>query len=275
MNISEIVKDAVKYPFSDWKKILIFGIIILFGDMSFIIRSQNYISITNGIIFFLGIISFLIILLVKGYSFRIVTSSLKGLVELPKFNLWSEMFKDGINLFIVPFVYGIPAILVILIFAAVSFISNPLLVVNIVSGIVIWAFVGGSGISSIISLSYICFFIVILYIFIILPIIAIAIAHMANNDGKLVTAFRFHEIIDKISSIGWSNLIIWYIVTLILYLVLYIISEAIIMTALLLIKGFGGTEPEYYILLLILPLLIVNPYLTMYLFKSVALLYES
>ena len=132
MNISEIVKDAVKYPFSDWKKILIFGIIILFGDMSFIIRSQNYISITNGIIFFLGIISFLIILLVKGYSFRIVTSSLKGLVELPKFNLWSEMFKDGINLFIVPFVYGIPAILVILIFAAVSFISNPLLVVNIV-----------------------------------------------------------------------------------------------------------------------------------------------
>jgi hypothetical protein len=32
MKVSEIVKDFLRYPFSDWKKILIFGIIILIGN---------------------------------------------------------------------------------------------------------------------------------------------------------------------------------------------------------------------------------------------------
>jgi hypothetical protein len=32
MKVSEIVKDSLRYPFSDWKKILIFGIIILIGN---------------------------------------------------------------------------------------------------------------------------------------------------------------------------------------------------------------------------------------------------
>ena len=40
-----------------------------------------------------------------------------------------------------------------------------------------------------------------------------AMAHMANNDSKLLTAFRFRDIIDKISILGWRNIIIWYIVT--------------------------------------------------------------
>ena len=29
MNMSEIIKDSLRYPFSDWKKILILGLIVI------------------------------------------------------------------------------------------------------------------------------------------------------------------------------------------------------------------------------------------------------
>ena len=51
-----------------------------------------------------------------------------------------------------------------------------------------------------------------------------AIAHMANNDSKLGSAFNFRDILNKISTNGWINLIIWYIVTGIIFLVLFIIG---------------------------------------------------
>lgn len=47
-----------------------------------------------------------------------------------------------------------------------------------------------------------------------------AIAHMANNDGKLGTAFKLHDILDKIGILGWKNLIKWYLTSGVVYLIL-------------------------------------------------------
>ena len=33
---------------------------------------------------------------------------------------------------------------------------------------------------------------------------------MADNDGKLESAFQIGKIFDKIGVIGWKNLIVWY-----------------------------------------------------------------
>jgi hypothetical protein len=108
--------------------------------------------------------------------------------------------------------------------------------------------------------------IAILYIIIILPIEIIAIADMANNDSKLSSAFRFHEIFDKISSNGWINLIIWYIVTGIIFLILLAVGG--------LITDIIGriTSPIVGTLLISLTVL---PYLFMFLSRSVALFYMS
>lgn len=51
-----------------------------------------------------------------------------------------------VKVFIVGIVYNIHAILLILIVTAISYISNPSLVINIVSGTVIWFTIGGTGI---------------------------------------------------------------------------------------------------------------------------------
>jgi hypothetical protein len=40
-----------------------------------------------------------------------------------------------------------------------------------------------------------------------------AIAYMADNDSNLGAAFRFLEILNKISSNGGIEFILWYIVT--------------------------------------------------------------
>ena len=39
------------------------------------------------------------------------------------------------------------------------------------------------------------------------PILAIAVAHMANNNSKFSAAFRFHEIMNKIGRIGWEIIV--------------------------------------------------------------------
>jgi hypothetical protein len=70
MNIKEIVKDSLRYPFSDWKKILIFGIVLLIGNISEIAGSNSLIITTNVAVTCLGIISFLVLLLSNGYQFK-------------------------------------------------------------------------------------------------------------------------------------------------------------------------------------------------------------
>ena len=40
-----------------------------------------------------------------------------------------------------------------------------------------------------------------------------AIANMANNEGKLSSAFEFKVIFDKIKNIGWVKFYSWYLFT--------------------------------------------------------------
>ncbi|MBV1767205.1 MAG: DUF4013 domain-containing protein, partial [Methanobacterium sp.] len=88
MDIGEIYSDAIQYPSSDWKKVIILGIIT--------------------------ILSILIvpIFLVMGYVFRALKASIAGSEELPEFDEWGDMLVDGLKVFLVGFVYFlIPAII--------------------------------------------------------------------------------------------------------------------------------------------------------------------
>ncbi len=248
MDIGDVVTDALKYPLSDWTKILILGIILVIAGISNI--SRTFIA-DNTLISVLGIIGLIVGLLGYGYFFRIIESSLSGISELPSFDDLVTMFIDGIKVAIVGIIYAIPAIILILIFAAsiiLSLISNP-------SAVDVGLLIG-AGVGIILAM---------LYMFVITPIIAIAIANMAYNDSEFGAAFRFSEIFDKIGSIGWGNIIIWYIVTLIVYIVLATIGG--------IIAGlFSLIHPA---VTLILMSLIVTPYLQMYIARSIASVYNS
>jgi hypothetical protein len=225
MEIGQIVSDSVMYPSQDWKKVLIFGILF--------------------------IISFLIIpvFLVMGYFFRVLKGTIAGYEELPDFDEWGGMFVDGLKIFVVQFVYFlIPAIVILIgVWASISSISvtdagtmtNPSFVFGLM------------GVTAIIGV----------ILAIILGLIAIiAIANMALNNGEFGAAFRFGEILEKISMIGWGKYIIWYIVMIVIGLIGGIIAGLLNIIPIL------GT---------IIAILVVYPYLYMLFARSLGLLFGS
>ena len=250
MSLGEIIKDSLRYPFSDWKKFLIFGIISLIAVILTI----------APIIDFLFIIGYLIGFIILGYSFKIIISSLRGNVSLPDFDDGVDMFKNGIKVFLVAFIYSLPAILIVLV---VNYMSSPSNIIDIFSPLLSGTFdgsifmellLGGPGV-----------IIAVLYTILILPIFLMAVAHMANNSSKLGSAFKFKEILNKIATNGWMNLIAWYMLTALFVLIIYEIG--IIVSNI--------TNIIYPYIGIILIALILIPYISIFIGRLVSLFYNS
>lgn len=90
-----------------------------------------------------------------------------------------------------------------------------------------------------------------------------ALVYMADNNDEFSAAFRFREILDKIASLGWKNIIIWYLTIL---LAIIITIEAIVASTI--ISN-----------MLNLPVQLLSAFilavLFMYICRSVALFYNS
>lgn len=260
MNIIELMEDSLRYPLSNWKKIIVLGIITLFTSISGITMISTLFGTTD-----ITITRFLDIfyLLVYGYLFRIMKSSAMGETGLPEFNNWLEMFKDGIKVFIVAIVYSMPAILIILAFAAVPFVSN--------LGII------GSNISTVISTLWgtagILALIPVLYMIIIIPVTLVAVMNMAYNNSELKAAFRFDEIMNMILIVGRKYFIGWYIISGIIYLVLFLLGSIIFTLFSVLIHPIFQQTFSTLIIVQIFTLLILTPYLNMYFARSLSLFY--
>ena len=221
MDIGEIISDSIKYPSSSWGKVLILGIIT--------------------------IASILIVplFLLLGYMFRIIKATLAGIDELPEFDEIGEMFVDGLKVFVVGFIYAIP----VWILSAI---------VGLLTGGNTAATAAGFGTTY--ALAFILGNIVTFIIAVIIGLIELmAIANMAYNDGDLGTAFRFSEILDIISTIGWGKYIITYIVIVILA------SIGVLIGALTMIILIG---------FILLPLIIL-PYVIMFEARGIALLFTE
>ncbi len=188
MDIDEIISESIRYPTSDWGKVLILGVII--------------------------IISFLIvpIFLVYGYLFRILKATLAGLNELPEFDELGEMFVDGLKVFVVGIVYAIPVIIIALIVGAITHSGSGVGAVSLSAGF-LWAeFLGN---------------LVLIIVGILIGLIEIiAIANMAYYDSDLGAAFRFSEILDHIARIGWGKYVATYIIICIIGFIGFLIGVA-------------------------------------------------
>jgi hypothetical protein len=272
MNVREIVRDSVNYPISDWKKILILGIIIVISGISSVavlLNTKNVVLISV-----LVVVDVIVGFLVNGYLFKIVEFSLDNKVGLPDFNNWAAMCIDGIKVFIVFLVYLIIPVMALIFIVLSSLGEAPFTVLSIS----ILGNMDPSGL--IVSVIWPTFlnFIVILYDFflpggifaliyavIVVPIFLVAIANMAYYEGEFSSAFRFGEIIDEIRGIGWNELLKWYTATGILFLFLFGIGVVI-----------SYIFSSIYNLELIIGLLMsltLIPYIYMYLARSVALFY--
>ena len=183
-----------------------------------------------------------------GYYIRIIKSTLAGVDEVPEFDDLGELFIDGIKMIIAYIVYMIvPLVLVIIgvLFLAPAGATTSYSVATMFTGI-----------------SMVFFLIAAILAFVISIIALMGIANMAYYDSELGAAFRFSEILERISTIGWGNYIIWLIVLFLVTLVLGLVISII-----------GGILA--FILIGFLIIYAGSAYLTMLQARSVALTFES
>jgi len=265
MNIKEIVIDSIKYPFLDWKKILILVLIVVIYTIP---HDMFPINLRNGFIYPLLVVALLINCFITGYFFKIIQHSLKNSRELPKFSKWVNLFKNGFKVTFVSFIYSIPVTLPLTILnsSLFNFYSyQPDFIINIMGtigliylqGYATW-FLQGYATN---------FFVYMLYCLIIFPISLIAIANMANNDGKLSYAFEFKVIFDKIKNIGWINFYSWYFLASVVTLLVLLIGIALMFIFSILIHTFLSVN--------LIDALILTPYIYIFFSRSIALIYQS
>lgn len=267
MTIRLIIEDSLRYPFTDWKKILILGILLLIFSSNILGYAMTtlftiFLNISDvgnfivGDIFFgiaqvlFDLMGILILFFIFGYYFRIIQSSLNGASDLPQFKNWVEMFENGIKVYVVFIVYLIPIVLFTLISGSLTIFDYPAPISQFTS--FLWIFI-----NSVFANDWIIVLLT-LYLFIIIPVSYVAVTNMVNDNGKLSSGFRFREIFSKITSMGLKRIITFYMVALIpISLISYITIVF-------------GTDVTY------LPInLIIAPYLSMFIYRLLALLYIS
>jgi hypothetical protein len=275
MKVREIIKDSLKYPLTDWKKFLFLAIIFLIIEIIYISRSFGEKNVELLVI--LTGIAFLVGFLVNGYIFRIINASFDGKVELPVFDNWVVMGLEGAKVYIVYIIYLIPTILLLIYLFLSSYSSMSYFGISAFDFIsafnsVVWQgnsflglifFLGTTAAGNVVLRLGIIYPLGILYSVIITPIFLVAIANMVYDEGDLKSAFKIREIFEEISIIGWGNLIKWYVAIGIIFMIFAIISTiAFFLRSLI--------NPLFVEILIAL---ILYPYFTIFLARSLALFY--
>ena len=219
-SITDCVKEGLKYPFNDIKKLLGFGGLFalisaisvfmsvksfdIFRNTVHIVENTNvtasqlsFSQLPAGDIYLvagLAVISFIISLFIMGYQYEIVKFSIDKKSDLPGFKDILGMFIRGIKYFLVTLAYNIIPIIVL------------------ACGILL---VGDSSILPIVILISVLLFIIAYFLLI------MALNNMIAYDS-LKKAFDFKEITGNIANLGWGKYIGIIIFTIIVYMIIMV-----------------------------------------------------
>lgn len=274
---TENLKEGMKYALSDWKKLPILGILTIIGSVLSVlgvtilafteITSTAHIAnpithylhlgypinITLGII--LTIIGILVCFLISGYRYRVIENSINNNEELPTFNNWAKMFKDGLKIFVVRLVYFI--IPTLLLSIGTMFIYST---IDILSILGTFSFYIG------------------MILFVIAGILVVmATNHLVANNGELSSILEFREPINHIKNYGIlkyiAMLITTYLITDIVTASFAIVGTLIVMTCTIIVPGFSMLTAAS-IIVGVLITLFVTSYLTIFSDRVLGHLYQ-
>jgi hypothetical protein len=276
MELDQIFTDSFGYAKSSWTKVAMLGAIIL---ITFILVALGAIvagwigNLIVGIV--IGIVLVLICiaaaLLYYGYVYRVIKATLAGIDELPNFDDFVGMIVDGLKVLVVSIIYGIIAGIILAIIWGI--VLGIMFVTGLIAGGAASAATGLSSISdptaiigvmagmfAVYGIIFILYFIAMLatiivaYLFLIL--VPMGIANMAQQ-GSLGAAFSFSDIKERLNKIRWVKALLWVVglnfIVSIIFLISYVLCFILI-----------G--------LILVPLLIV-PFVSIFTFRSTALLY--
>lgn len=162
----------------------------------------------------LSLFSFLIIpfIFLLGYEYRIIKTATEGMINgnetLPEFNNYTTMFKDGLKVLAVSIIYVLISVVIFLLLFFIGLTTN-------MESIIVLAFIALI-ILTIISLIF----------------SALAVTHMAANNGSINAAFHIRELKDIMQSIGVLKLVCSYfgifLISAVISFVVYIFVFAVV-----------------------------------------------
>ncbi|WP_407414554.1 DUF4013 domain-containing protein [Methanobrevibacter sp.] len=110
MEFGEIFSNALKYPVSDYQKLLMVGLVFIVASLPAVLALFGFYNSTFSTIW--SIVSLIISILFLGYGLSVIRQSIDLNDEIPAFD-WANNLVDGIKSFVVSFVYYlVPAIIV-------------------------------------------------------------------------------------------------------------------------------------------------------------------
>ena len=261
-SITDVVKEGLKYPFNDGKKVLTFGIIFLVSSlvslaMEYLVFDNIRILTDNApidtvqaalsslppssmaLMVLSWIVTLVLMIFCSGYVYDVIKYAIDGRSELPGFADIKGLFIKGIRSFIVGIAYSIlPAIL--------FFLGLMLTVNESVSGSV-------NAIGTIILLIAIAFaiFAALLQV--------MALCNMVDKD-ELAAAFRFNEILALIKNLGWGRYIGILFFTVIAVMIVSVFCGFIFGVIASVISFIAGSAFVMALVNIILNSLLLNPY---------------
>lgn len=242
MEFGEIFTNALKYPISDYQKLLILGVVFVVINLPNVLLGFG-IHIRELALVWI-VVSLVLNLITLGYGLSVIKCAIGLDDEIPDFD-WVKNFVDGIKSFLVMFVYYIiPSIIVLLIgfnslgsflnaipstvFAPINNITTPQAMANVpaatwqqmfnsipaeawstlATGLAITAVVGS----------------ILFLIFGIFEMVAVSRLAKYDSIGK---AFSLGEIFENIKEIGFLKLIGFFIVLVVVSSIIGVITGLI------------------------------------------------
>ena len=266
MNLREIIVDAVKYPFSDIRKFLIFCVLIILVSLSTVLPSYGFNDGTLAII--LSLVSLIVSFVVLGYSVDVIKGGVEGDETLPDFD-YVKQFVMGIKALILDIIYFIIPLVIVIIVASASGLFSSF--TNIVSGSVEAMANGTSNLTMIMSAipqstmntftnALTVTLIVAIILFVLFSLMSFTGLVRFAKSGKGTEGLRFREILKDMSNIGFIKII----VTLI---VIYIIAFV-----LMLVIGLFGLIPYIGVFI---SMFVGIPFILLFLYRAIGLLYAD
>lgn len=279
MNITEIIKKSFKYPTTSWKKLFIYGILIVLANL--VIITKPLVPHNAIVAAIAGIIALIFAFVIAGFEIDIIKEGINQTNEIPVFDFVSQFVK-GIKSVITSIVYFIiPAIIVLVVGLVmqipqegVKLISamqtsmvdvNGTTAANMTAAAVpnANAFLAHVGILAIIAL----------ILFIIFAIFfAIGKCRLAKDDS-LASAINIPEVFNDLKAIGVGKFIGTVIVMAIVIIILGIVFAFIlgIIGAII-----GMIVPALgYLFLTLVGYIFITPYLNLFEGQVLGLLYSE
>ena len=276
-SINDVVKEGLKYPFNDGKKVLTLGIILVvsslvslfmeymvFDNMQIMADSAPIDTVQAAIsalppsnmalVVLSWIVSLIFALFCAGYLYNVIKYSIEKRSELPGFSDIKGIFVNGIKTIIVQIAYMIlPLILFFLgmMLAVNEAVSSS---VNTIGGIII----------------------VIAMIFLIFAALVeiMAICNMVAKDD-LKAAFDFKGILAQIKSIGWGRFLGIIIFTGVVIAIISIFFEIIFGAIATGLSILFGSALVLVLTKTILDSLLVSPYISIVLNRVYGSIYRE